>query len=166
MSNSNVDNSNKGTELAKVIRSMIQHEDKLRNNRVTWALIVQGFLIGVTGDLWKTGDNEIIIIMIAIVAIFLLISFRLTVRENDKAINKLVNLWRSKLAEPGVKDIPITGCRLEKDIPYSGKKNLKEWIKDGFLIWNFLPLILILFWIIIAFLVLVRYILPRLCSGL
>ena len=149
MSNSSVDNFNKDTKLAEVIRSMIQHEDKLRNNRVNWALITQGFFIGIAGDLWKTGNNEIIIIMIAIVAIVLLISFRFTVRENDKAIDKLVDVWRSKVTESEVKDIPITGCGFEKDEPYNRKKNLKNNLKNILLIWNSLPSILILSWIIV-----------------
>ena len=151
MSNSHIDSSNK--QLAEVIRSMIQHEDKLRNERVTWALIVQGFLIGITGDLWKTGDNEIIIIMITIVAIFLLISFWLTVRENDKAINRLVNIWRSKATELELKNIPITGYEFKQDEEHNRKKNLKKYIlpiwiffKNTLLIWNFLPLILIIYW--------------------
>ena len=172
MSNNNVDSFNEGKELAKVIRSMIQHEDKLRNERVNWALVAQGFLIGITGNLWKTDDNEIIIIMIALVAFFLLISFWITVKENDKAINKLVDIWRDKLVEPGVKDIPITGCRLEKDVSYNRKKDLKKsikdrfliwikntfliWNKDRLLIWNFLPLILIIFWINILLLSIIQ----------
>ena len=137
-----IDNFNEDTQLAKVIRSMIQHEDTLRNHRVTWELIVQGFFIGIAGDLWKTGDNEIIIIMIAIVAISLLFSFMVTVKKNDEAITKLVNMWRDQATELELETIPITGCRFELDEEDSEKK-------DKLLIWNCLPWILITFWLFI-----------------
>ena len=140
------------TQLAKAIRLMIQHEDNLRNHRVTWALVVQGFFIGVAGDLWKTGDNEFTIIMIAIVAIILLFSFKSTVQKNDEAITRLVKIWRNQATGQEIKTIPITGCGFEQDEEHSKKKN---W-NDGLLIWNCLPCILIMSWFIII-LILIDY---------
>ena len=150
MDSSNKDTQLTDTQLAEVIRSMIQHEDKLRNHRVTWALIVQGFFIGVAGDLWKTGDNKFTIIIIAFVAIILLFSFKSTVNKNDEAITRLVKIWRrNKPVELELENIPITGCGFELNKEHSKNKNWNDKLNDKLLIWKCLPFLLIMSWSII-----------------
>ena len=113
-------------EEAKIVRSMIEHENILLNNRIALALITQGFLIIAMGIFWN--KNQFVLVLITLVGILSSISFWYTFRSTHIAIE---NLYRShKYCKP-----PIMGDK-ESQIKI-------------LLIWNFLPLILIGFWLAI-----------------
>ena len=119
-------------EEAKILRAMIEHENTVLNNTVNWALTVQGFLIGTTGIIWSKSQNneaKIIITLIGILAFFLLISFRHTVEFNRKAIKSLCNENPYKYYPPVIGNYTKHGI-----------------FGTIFLIWNALPIFLIIFW--------------------
>ncbi len=142
-------------EIPKILRSMIEHENILLNNRISWALTTQGFLIAVAGVIWeKSLNNEykVIITLIAILVIVLLISFWYTITFNRKAIEDLLcekkslgNKGRCKEENKYKYFPPIIG-NYEEHNGFMG-------IFRIFLIWNALPIFLIIFWTAIIFLI-------------
>ncbi len=113
-------------EEAKIVRSMIEHENILLNNRIALALITQGFLIVSMGFFWDKSQG--VLKLITILGILLSVSFWYTFKSTHRAIE---NLYKThKYCKP-----PIIGDKESK-------------IKI-LLIWNFLPLVLIGFWLAI-----------------
>ena len=114
-------------EKAKIIRSMVEHENMLYNHRMNWMLTTQGFLLTIVGVLWNKNGQEIIV-LISILGILSLFSFWYTLRTNRWAITNLIENYE------------------HYNPPVIGKAKDKVEILH---IWNFLPLILVIFWIVI-----------------
>ena len=119
----------------EIVRAMIAHEDGLVNHQITWALTMQGFLITASVVLWnsdKSDLNKLAILLIAVLAICLLISFWITLRLNHKAIETL--------REPFKDCFPPVIGHFGKDRTVFGKVSL---------IWNFIPFSILMFWVVI-----------------
>lgn len=63
-------------ETAQIIRSMIQCEETLLNNRINWLMTIQGLLFAGLGFSWDKKDAGGLIISFALLGIFVSISAR------------------------------------------------------------------------------------------
>ena len=69
------------------LRSMIDNESTLRNNRLTWMMASQALLLAATGTLW--GDSFYAIIALALMVFFAVISIWYSLRISCKAVATL-----------------------------------------------------------------------------
>jgi len=82
---------------ANVVRSMIEHESRMINHRLTWLVTVHGLLFAALGLLWKDGADIVPILSCLGVTISISIFFPLWAA--DLAIRKLVRDWDENSTE-------------------------------------------------------------------
>ena len=63
-------------ETAKTIRYMLQREEDLLNNRISWLMTIQGLLFASLGFAWDKKDASGLIIVFALLGIFVSASAR------------------------------------------------------------------------------------------
>ena len=62
------------TDSAKIIRSMLQHEDRLVNDRINWLTTVQGLLFASLGFAWDKKDTKVLIAVFSFIGVMVAIS--------------------------------------------------------------------------------------------
>jgi hypothetical protein len=87
-------------EYANVIRSMIQHEDSLADNRVNWLLITQGLLFTAFSELQSRLE---FVFVLAVIGIVISVSFFISFKMNENAIANLFSFWDRHLEKTGGK---------------------------------------------------------------
>ncbi|MBC6436161.1 hypothetical protein FM036_45250 [Nostoc sp. HG1] len=89
------DKSDKPTvkETAQIIRSMIQCEEALLNNRISWLMTIQGLLFAGLGFAWDKKDAGGLIISFALLGILVSISARTVLPFYSKASRDLIAWW-------------------------------------------------------------------------
>jgi hypothetical protein len=120
-------------ETADLLREMIQHEDEIVNQRMTWFLTIQGLLFAALSFGW---DNDVWLVagVLAPAGLAVCVFSRSTLVVGPSAVGDLVRWWDAQ--KPANYFGPdIVGRRVET----SGIRQLL-WP------WNSLPLTLGLFW--------------------
>ena len=74
-------------DLRQVIRTMIQHEDTLRDQRLGWFLTLNGFLFAALGFAWNS--SRALAYILGVLGIFIALSSFLTLRVSTLAVRKL-----------------------------------------------------------------------------
>jgi hypothetical protein len=87
-------------DLRQVIRTMIQHEDTLRDQRLGWFLTLNGFLFAALGFAWKSSPD--LAYILGGLGIFIALSSFLTLRVSTLAIEKLRRYVDDPSAPPPV----------------------------------------------------------------
>lgn len=105
------------------IRSMIEHESNLRNNRLTWMWALQGLLMTAAGVLWD--KSALAVLIIGITGIVSSLSIRESIRICNNAVNGLRYTLKEHINENTRKLYP----------PEIGICAINEWK----LPWNLLP---------------------------
>ena len=123
-------------EFAQIIRSMIAHEDGLRDQKLNWLLASQGLLIAALGIAW--GKEEFLVIGIAGIGLLFCISIGASLYTNTIAIRGLSAQWERRrpidYSGPdavGLRSAEITPSWMTKLYP-----------------WYILPVALIVFWVL------------------
>jgi hypothetical protein len=98
-------------EYAGIIRTMIQHEDTLRDQRVGWLFGLNGFLFTGLGFAWSTDDSTALISVLAVVGVVVAISSAVALYGNQRAIAKLADLGASRTQIEGVELPPVMALR-------------------------------------------------------
>jgi hypothetical protein len=119
-----------------IIRSMIQHEDTLRDQRLGWLLALNGFLFTALAFAWN--DSAALAYILAILGMLIALSGFATLRVSEFAIERLRDLAR---AMPG--DTPIVGLTSE-DLKNS--PNTFDHMIPGFYLWVLAPIGLAAAW--------------------
>jgi hypothetical protein len=119
-----------------IIRSMIQHEDLLRDQRLGWLLALNGFLFTALAFAWN--DSAALAYILAVLGVLIAISGFATLRVSDFAIKRLRDLAQ---AMPGA--TPVVGLTSEvlKDSP-----NTFDHMIPGFYLWVLVPIGLAAAW--------------------
>jgi len=116
------------------IRNLIKHENELVNHRLGWLMTAQALLYTALSLIWKSGFNEVLVI--GLVGILSSLTFGYSLKFSDKAIGRLLSIYREQLKNKSKKEenyAPVIG--------YEGKTTLI------FLPWNFMPWLLVAAWV-------------------
>jgi hypothetical protein len=125
----------------EVIREMIMHENELINHRLTWLCQIQGFLFAALAVTWKFPDSKYVRSIFCIVGILVAISSHYGLGYAVNAINRLHDK-----ADDAKKSGLIEDCDL-----VIGFKGDKSTLQEKCLPWNCLPIIFVLVWVLISF---------------
>lgn len=81
-------------EFSDRIRSMIEHENLLRDQRINWLIASQGLLIAALALFWD--KENFLAIALAVVGLLFSISIGTSLFSNTLAIRKLAAAWENK----------------------------------------------------------------------
>lgn len=83
---------------AEIIRRMIEHENQLRNNRLTWFITVQSLLFAGLGLAWDSQPIGLIMIF-CLLGIVVAVSAFFALRLNERAFVELHAWWEKELSD-------------------------------------------------------------------
>jgi hypothetical protein len=127
-------------EYAAVIREMIRNENELTNNRLTWLLVVQGFLFNAAASFW---NEQKALIIIAILGILTSVSVFYALLLSRRARKYLRSLWQKKL---------VSNTELANQIP-PVVGDTPDTVQGSMLNpWMFIPWIIIIAWALLIIL--------------
>jgi hypothetical protein len=123
-------------EIEKAIRSMIEHENTLMNNRIQWFLTITGFIITSLFLSSRIGTGGLLVVFLATLGFVVSISFWLSLRIGGEAVQSLINRWEGyrTRAVPYFNEVGVIGSLL-------GRNPLSLLVP-----WRVLPPVLIVFW--------------------
>ena len=126
----------RAAEFVGVIRSMIQHEDTLLNQRLTWMWTLQGLLFGGTSLLWK--EEKSLVLLFAIVGLLSCISIGYSIGRGVLAIKELLRISRKFKKS----------LRTEYCLPptIGARRKAIEWLHPA----RFLPTLFALAWLVVV----------------
>ena len=145
-------------EDAAAIRSMIEHENVLLNDRINWLVTIQGLLFAALSFNWNKSNTELLITVLSLLGITASLSAWTSFDLSNKAKKELVETWDE--GKPGGYEGPdVIGKR-------SFEKNWVRHLRP----WYLLPKLLILSWLSVLYLVWINdYIIDllrnKICSG-
>lgn len=90
---SSPDNEPTNAENANIIRAMIQHEDQVANDRITWLTSIQGLLFAALGFAWDKQDTKILIVVLSFTGIMVAVSAWFSLIISNEARRDLVKWW-------------------------------------------------------------------------
>jgi hypothetical protein len=121
---------------------MIQHENTLVHQRLTWLFTLQGLLFGATSFIWKI--SPLLVIIISFVGLISCISIGYSLGRGDKAIRNLLTIAREyKKKLPKEMNFPPT---------IGSRRAAIMWLLPG----RLLPFILVIAWILIIIIVVIH----------
>jgi hypothetical protein len=126
-------------EYADRIRSMTEHENVLRDQRLNWLIASQGLLMAALGFSWA--KDESLVFSLVVVGLLLSVSIGANLRCNTLAIRKLRNSIKER-CQTGYDGPPVVALKSEEITP-----NLLRWLYP----WNVLPIAFTAFWIFVLF---------------
>ena len=124
-------------ELTDKIRSMIEHENLLRDQRLNWLIASQGLLIAALGFSWD--KDKYLVMSLAVVGFLFCVSIGANLFCNTLAIRKLADEWEERCQHDY--DGPGVVALRSKDITPRFVTKLYPW--------NVLPISLSAFWIFV-----------------
>jgi hypothetical protein len=83
-----------GYEEAKIVRSMLEHENNLRNYRITWFVTLQGLLFSALGLTWSKTDNRWLVAMFCVLSSFAAIISWIELQLSSKGNQELMDWWK------------------------------------------------------------------------
>lgn len=97
---------------AQIIRSMIQHENTLVNERTNWMLTLEGLLFTASALIWD--KSSAVVIVLCLVGLISSISLGVFLESATRAIAKLQQWWRNHISDQNYTGPPIIGLRAEE----------------------------------------------------
>lgn len=76
-------------EYNAVVRSMIQHEDALRDQKLGWLFALNGFLFAALGFSWSASNSTALVAVLSVVGVVVALSSAAAMKTSDVAIRKL-----------------------------------------------------------------------------
>jgi hypothetical protein len=110
-------------DLRQVIRTMIQHEDTLRDQRLGWFLTLNGFLFAALGFAWNS--SPALAYILGVLGVFIALSSFLTLRVSTLAVRKLRHYVGDSSVPP-----PVVGLTSE-DFKSPSSKDTDAKIPDS-----------------------------------
>ena len=133
------DKASNGTDNANTIRSMLQHEDRIANDRINWLITIQGLLFASLGFAWDKKDAKALIIVFSFMGIMVAFSAWCSLVISNQARHHLADWW-------------------DKNKPYDyvgpnviGLTSFQPSLTRLLRPWRALPFLFILGWILIFF---------------
>jgi hypothetical protein len=135
------------TEYTAIIRSMIQHEDSLRDQRLGWLFALNGFLFTGLGFAWPDDDSSPLIVVLSMVGVLVAVSSAVALTGNQRAIAKLADLGLAQAKQEDVVLPPVIALR-STEVRRKGSSTSRSdmtWLYP----WRMLPWVLALAWLLI-----------------
>ena len=124
-------------EFTDRVRSMVEHENSMRDQRLHWLLGSQGLLIAALGIAWD--KDSFLVISLAVAGFLFCASIGANLFCNTLAIRKLAAQWEQRCKS--TYDGPGVTALRSRDI----SPRIITWLYP----WNVLPLSLSVFWILV-----------------
>jgi len=134
------------TEYTAIVRSMIQHEDTLRDQRLGWLFALNGFLFTGLGFAWADDQAGSLVVVLSMVGILVALSTAVALIGNQRAIAKLADLGAALVdQEDGLP--PVIALRSTELRRQGGSTSRPD--VTWFYPWRMLPWALALAWVLI-----------------
>jgi hypothetical protein len=135
------------TEFNAIIRSMIQHEDTLRDQRLGWLFALNGLLFAALGFAWPDDDSSPLIVVLSAVGVLVAVSSAVALTGNQRAIAKLADLGMARAQQDDVVQPPVIALRSSELGRKAGSTSRPRttWLYP----WTMLPWVLALAWLVI-----------------
>lgn len=134
-------------ERNRVIRSMIQHEDHLRDQRLGWLLTFNGFLFATFGLAWDHPETEGLIAVVSCLGLVVALSAMATMRVSDEAIRRLAGLAADDARKGGAGDEVALPLVQAMDSAYLRGLPGPTRFLPRLYIWNLVPRALAVAWL-------------------
>lgn len=99
-----------GYEDAKIIRSMLEHENNLRNYRFTWFVTLQGLLFSALGFAWGKTNTRLLVAMFCVLGSLAAIISWIELQLSTKGMDALLSWWEKNKPE-GYCGPPVIGYK-------------------------------------------------------
>lgn len=126
-------------EFTDKVRSMIEHENTMRDQRLHWLIASQGILIAALGFSWNI--DVPLVIAISVVGFLLCVSVGASLYCNTLAIRSLVTIWERRLSDGKYEGPGVIALRSSDVAPSIVTKIYP---------WNVIPITLSAFWIVVV----------------
>lgn len=136
-------------EDAAIIRTMIDNENRIINDRITWLTTIQGFLFAALGFAWDKNDARAVIVIASFLGIGVALASWTSFTISNKARKDLDGWWETHKPED-YGGPPVIGIR-----SFDQKTPLKFLIRS-LRPWRSLPPFFILGWLFVLVAHLVR----------
>jgi len=148
-------------EFQSIIRSMIQHEDTLRDQRLGWLFALNGFLFAALGFAWADAESTPLVLVLSTVGAVVALSVRRSLTTSVLAISRLRRLADDVDRNGVTGSPPVVGMRsVEREDERKRTKAERRQAGTSWLAgldpWRFLPWCLAAAWLAIAVLRLAR----------
>ena len=127
-------------EYVDTIRTMVQHEDGLRDQRLGWLFALNGLLFTALGLVWKDENSLDLIYVLSALGVTVSLSSLRALRANERAVSYLRCLGEAKRDDD---DPPIVGWETP------GAKWRKFFVRMSYP-WRAAPILLAIAWIFVA----------------
>jgi hypothetical protein len=134
------------TEYTAIVRSMIQHEDTLRDQRLGWLFALNGFLFTGLGFAWADDQAGSLVVVLSMVGILVALSTAVALIGNQRAIAKLADLGAA-LGDQEDGQPPVIAVR-SRELRRQGGSTSRPDV-TWFYPWRMLPWALALAWVLI-----------------
>jgi hypothetical protein len=129
--------SGKETDYAAIIRSMIECENQLLNDRINWLVTIQGLLFAALGFAWDKKDTRGLIAIFSLLGMTVSLSAWTSLDISNQARRELVRWWDTN-KPPDYQGPDVIGIRA---FGQSAVRLLSPW--------RLLPFIFILGWVFV-----------------
>ena len=123
-------------EYAAIVRSMIEHENTLINQRMTWMWTLQGLLVAAVGIMWDI--HYLLIFLICAFGFFSCVSVGISLKSALRAIDSLLKDANTRLSEGGYDGPRVIGS--------PGIRPVISKFQPG----NLLPWLMMIVWVLLA----------------
>lgn len=138
----------------QIILDRIRHEDNLRDQRLNWLLLFQGFLFAALAQVWSQPNNNNLIFVLTFIGVFSSLSVWIGSICNGIAIQIIKSPFSNTIGTNDIIGYIIynfnKNCNIKKFFKFDLKYLLRVLLR-AFYPWNALPLLLLTAWIRIGF---------------
>jgi hypothetical protein len=129
-------------EYAAIIRSMIECENHLLNDRITWLVTIQGLLFAALGFAWDKKDTKGLITIFSLLGMMVSLSAWTSLNISNQARHELVRWWDAN-KPPDYQGPDVIGIRAFG----KGSERLRPWRLLPFIFISGWMFVLIFNWI-------------------
>jgi hypothetical protein len=125
-----------------VLRTMIRHEDGLRDQRLGWLFALNGFLFAALGFAWSDSDSTSLVVIVAVLGVVVGVSSACGMYASEVAIERLRELG-ARRPEHGEHPVPIVALRSTDLTARGGLAALVPRLYP----WRLIPWCLVIAWV-------------------
>ena len=81
------------SDYSEIVRSMVESENSLLNDRINWLVTIQGLLFAALGFAWDKQDTKGLVIIFSVLGFVVSLSAWSSLRLCNKARNELLKWW-------------------------------------------------------------------------
>ena len=135
-------------EFMAIIRGMIQHEDTLRDQRLSWLFAMNGFLFAGLGFAWSDDDAGPLVFVLAMVGVLMALSSAAVLNRSQRAIDKLARIAADRAAdEDDDQELPPVIAIRSSELQQDGAMNRLG--ASQLVPWKLLPWALAVVWVLV-----------------